>query len=185
MSERLYSRDEIVEMLTIRPCHVTGMHTPDHHLKFTCDIQRSAALRNLLNELNVGEGQLPRDLHDESCGWCHRIPGQEQYRERLRQTWAWAGRKISAALAKPAPDSPVFDVPKRDVLRAIKKLSGKGTRDTEKDGWVHYDSLRIELGLPRHSGKFQRQVGVLEEEGKVEFSNDVHRGYSGHIRPKQ
>jgi hypothetical protein len=185
-SERTYTRDEIIAMLVIRPCHVTGMHEPDHHLKYTCDIQRTEALRNLLKALDVNEGTLPHDLHDEgTCYWCHTIPNQEEYRSRLRKTWEWAGKKISSALAQPAPDAPEFDVSKSKVLSTVKKLSGKGTRDTEKDGWVHYDSIRKALDLSRHSGKFQRPLQALVDEGKLEFSNDVHRGYTGHARPKQ
>ena len=88
------------EALAIEPCHITGEHEPDHHLRYLCRDQQAAMLAGLLAGLGLKFDDLPRRLHD-GCGWCHRIPAQERYRERLRATWAWAGIDIPAELAEP------------------------------------------------------------------------------------
>lgn len=93
------------EALAIEPCHITGEHEPDHHLRYLCRDQQARALAGLLAGLGLNFDDLPRRLHP-GCGWCHRIPAQERYRERLRATWAWAGVDIPAELAEPAPDAP-------------------------------------------------------------------------------
>ncbi|MGH3405132.1 MAG: hypothetical protein ACRDRJ_21910 [Streptosporangiaceae bacterium] len=93
------------EALAIQPCHITGEHEPDHHLRYLCRDQQAAMLSGLLAGLGLAFGDLPRRLHD-GCGWCHRIPAQERYRERLRATWAWAGADMPAELAEPALDAP-------------------------------------------------------------------------------
>lgn len=104
-------REVVIEQLTLMPCHVTGMHTPDHAAGkekrdkdgmvtitegYTCSLQADEALKRFISSVG-GENRndLPRDLHPEgACGWCHRIPTQRRYQKQLRRTWAWAGRKL-------------------------------------------------------------------------------------------
>ena len=95
--------DEVREALTVRPCHVTGMHEPGHHVKYTCSIQMREVATALLDALGLADG-LPRGLHGADCYWCHAVPTQEKYREDLRQTYRWAGVEIGEELAAPAPD---------------------------------------------------------------------------------
>jgi hypothetical protein len=57
----------------LRPCHVTGMHEPDHHLRreYPCDIQA----RDVADQLLAGRdlSTLPRALHPD-CYWCGTQP---------------------------------------------------------------------------------------------------------------
>lgn len=91
--------------LTVQPCHITGMHTPDHHTESSCSYQRAATLDRVLAVLGTTYDDLPRELHDD-CHWCRHVPNQEQYRERLRRSYRWAGVEIPAELAELAPDAP-------------------------------------------------------------------------------
>jgi hypothetical protein len=94
----------LAEALAVHPCHITGMHEPDHHTRYLCTDQKAAALDGLLAGLGLEFADLPRRLHDR-CGWCHEIPTQERYRERLRRSYRWAGVEIPPELAEPAPDA--------------------------------------------------------------------------------
>lgn len=161
---RVYTRAELLDALRLEPCHVTGMHNPDHHLKHVCDIQRSAAFNRVLELIGIDESELPHALHGSDCYWCHGVPSQEEYRERNRKTFKWANVPVPAALAEPAPDHPKFDVSERKVLSAVRR-AGKRT----PDGWVGRGSTMEEaLDLPRHSGKYQRPLSRLIDEGKLE-----------------
>lgn len=97
--------EDVLAALALAPCHVTGMHTPDHHLDHTCTLQKAAAFDRLLAALGMDVDDLPHRLHAEDCYWCHHVPEQEQHRERLRQSWAWAGVPLTDELAHPAPDA--------------------------------------------------------------------------------
>jgi hypothetical protein len=99
-------RRRLLELLMLEPCHVTGMHDLNHTVNGVCDIQRGAVFKRLLATLDVSEEEVPHRLHDESCYWCHSVPSQEVYREKLRRLHAWAGVPISADLAEPAWDAP-------------------------------------------------------------------------------
>lgn len=66
---RTFTRKEILDAITLHPCHVTGMHDPRHTPKYVCDIQMREAFEALLEFLEVEITDLPRRLHD-SCGWC-------------------------------------------------------------------------------------------------------------------
>lgn len=96
----------LADVLAVRPCHITGMHEPDHHTRYQCTDQKAVTLDALLAALGLEFADLPRRLHDETCGWCHQVPTQEKYRQRLRATYQWAGAEIPPALAGPAPDAP-------------------------------------------------------------------------------
>lgn len=111
-NEPLFTRSQVLDMLSLRPCHVTGMHTPEHHLDYTCEIQKGEAFDRALKILMATEDEVPKHLHDD-CYWCHGQdpvacassanvldgspalklgqPTQERYRERARKTHAWAG----------------------------------------------------------------------------------------------
>lgn len=130
--------EAIREALTLRPCHITGMHRPEHHLDFTCEHQKTRMLDNLLGVLGIQDpGALPHALDDDSCSWCHRVPSQEMYRDRLRRTWAWAGVPLSDELAAPANDAPrPADAPA--VLAAFGYLHEQAEDPTDPsthDGW--------------------------------------------------
>jgi hypothetical protein len=171
-----FTRDEILAALTVRPCHITGIHNPDHHRKYTCADQRAEAFRQVLELIGATEDELPRALHNENCGWCHRIPSQERYREDLRKTWGWAGVPLTDDLAAPAPDAPVFDVTEDDVMAAMdraEKVAGD---------WVRTDALREALGLPRHTPRYSRPAHRLVEAGRLEFRNGYEAGHSGQYR---
>lgn len=112
MKEALIKALEVAvfEALALEPCHVTGMHNPDHHVEkrpgeggYICDIQMNEALKNFLatlgtkypgsehEEATYRPGRdLPRKLHGEKCGWCHRVPSQEEYRVTHRKAYVWA-----------------------------------------------------------------------------------------------
>ncbi len=71
-----FTREELLEALTLEPCHVTGMHDPSHTPQYVCDIQRSKAFKRVLALVGVNEKELPRRLHGERCYLCtnHREP---------------------------------------------------------------------------------------------------------------
>jgi hypothetical protein len=102
------SLQDVLDVLAITPCHITGMHEPEHHLRYLCSTQKAELLDKVLAVLGLAFKGLPHRLHDE-CGWCHRVPAQEEYRERLRQTWEWAGVPLTDELRAPAPDVPSPD----------------------------------------------------------------------------
>lgn len=90
----------------LTPCHVTGMHTPEHHLNgTTCDTQRAEILARVLQVLEMPLEAAPHKLHD-ACYWCHGVPNQEEFRAQRRATYEWADLPIPAELAAPAPDAP-------------------------------------------------------------------------------
>lgn len=88
----------LVDALAVEPCHITGMHEPEHHVRYMCSDQTAAQLKNLLAGLGLSVDHLPRRLH-VNCGWCHRVPTQEKYRQQLRESYRWAGVEIPADLA--------------------------------------------------------------------------------------
>lgn len=99
-------------LLDRRPCHITGMHEPEHHLRADCADMKAATIERMLLAAGVSYHELPARLHDlGDCGWCHGVPSQEKYRERLRRTWAWAGVDLTPELAASAPDKPQPDDP--------------------------------------------------------------------------
>lgn len=88
----------ILRVARLRPCHVTGMHEPNHHLNYTCEIQRGEILAEVLAAARLEADDIPHALHPEPEYWCHGIPSQEYYRERLRRTHEWAGLPVPDAL---------------------------------------------------------------------------------------
>lgn len=99
--------DAIRDALTLRPCHITGCHRPNHHLDYTCTEQKARMFNALLGALGVLVPEnLPRALHGPSCSHCHTVPSQEEYRDRLRRTHQWAGIPVSEDLSAPANDAP-------------------------------------------------------------------------------
>lgn len=97
--------------LAIEPCHVTGMHDPNHTERYLCDIQTTAVLSHLLAALGLHTRDLSHQLHPDTpydeggCYWCHNVPREENDREQLRQVWRWAGVEPSAELAALADDA--------------------------------------------------------------------------------
>jgi hypothetical protein len=81
VSAETFTREQLMEALTLRPCHVTGTHQPDHHLPhrnaftgkptdgYVCNLQLTAALKGLFELLGITEADLPRALHQD-CIWC-------------------------------------------------------------------------------------------------------------------
>jgi len=66
--------------LFVEPCHVTGMHSPDHHLTHDtpCGFQSAVVLNRILTTLGTSLEALPRRLHDK-CVWCHEGARAEQH----------------------------------------------------------------------------------------------------------
>lgn len=171
-TERLYTREEILEALAIRPCHITGLHEPDHHLKYSCAEQDRESVRALMVLLDASFDERPHRLH-EGCGWCHNVPSQEEYRARLRETHEWAGVPVPEALAAPAPDAECFDVSEAEVMRAVKKLAKATT-----DGRVSWGAIEEDgLGLPRFSNHYQRPLHRLVDQGKLVHEHIRNQGY--------
>lgn len=91
--------------LTLRPCHVTGMHDPNHTDRYLCREQQADLLDRLLRAAGIELADIPHELHPEgTCYWCHEVPTQEEYRVKLRKVWDWAGVPHTAELAALAPD---------------------------------------------------------------------------------
>lgn len=97
-------RQAVLDLLVLRPCHITGMHTPNHHTRSTCNDQKVAVLEGLLAALGIDLADARRELHPDGCWSCHDVPGQEKYRETRRNTYRWAGVPIPPELAAMAPD---------------------------------------------------------------------------------
>jgi hypothetical protein len=67
----------LVEAVYYEPCHVTGMHTPSHHLRGTYCDHMQAAIGKRITTLVFGEenGDVPRRLH-ERCYHCREFPSR-------------------------------------------------------------------------------------------------------------
>jgi hypothetical protein len=76
-----YTRDQILDAVALRPCHVTGEHDPTHTTEYVCVLQMAVAFKGLLKLLGITEADLPRKLHD-SCYWCNAEP---KHHEELQQ----------------------------------------------------------------------------------------------------
>lgn len=107
----IFTRDEVLGALTLHPCHITGMHTPEHHVAhrsphsgkelegYVCEAMLKDALQGLLKLIGATVADLPHALHNpKDCGWCRRVPSQEHYRAQLRRSYEWAGEPISKEL---------------------------------------------------------------------------------------
>jgi hypothetical protein len=147
----------LADALAVRPCHITGMHEPDHHTRYRCSEQKAAALDALLAGLGLEFGDLPRRLHGETCVWCHRVPGQEKYRERLRATYQWAGAEIPAELAESAPDAPRPG----DTDVVLARLTGE---------WRQWPDVfaEVQTATDWPADRIGAAIGALEKSGAVE-----------------
>lgn len=85
MPETFFSKDEILEALTLAPCHVTGMHDPTHTIKYACHFQEHEAFQRLLALLGVTVDDLPRVIHETDCFSCRG--------DHRAQFVAWAQKK--------------------------------------------------------------------------------------------
>lgn len=68
--KKLYTPEEIMEMLALPCCHTTGMHDPQHFAqkKYVCDSQAREALENLCKAIGIN----PVTKCGEDCYWCNR-----------------------------------------------------------------------------------------------------------------
>lgn len=87
--------------LVLEPCHVTGLHTPDHHPRWTCELQKAKAFDQVLDAAGLTADTMPRRLH-AGCHWCHGTTDGPVDRELRRVSYAWAGLEIPVALAQGA-----------------------------------------------------------------------------------
>jgi len=72
-------------LLAIEPCHITGEHEPNHHLKGRiCNYQRGDAWRRAMVALGLDPENPARKLHDD-CFWCH---NEESGHLLEHQKWA-------------------------------------------------------------------------------------------------
>ena len=62
-------RAELLDLLAIRPCHVTGEHDPAHTPHYVCGIQKTAMLNQLLAAAGLTYPDLRRELHN-GCAHC-------------------------------------------------------------------------------------------------------------------
>jgi hypothetical protein len=189
LREAIDERPDMVRAaLTLRPCHITGMHTPEHHLIGTCTEQRNDMLLRLLAAMQTEEGELPHGLHGQGCHWCHEVPSQERYRDRLRKTWEWAGVPVSEALAATARDGwhPGDDEAVAGAYRALAGIHGREhwvhTTDiheylTEQETPLPYERINIverkmrEHGLIEEATLRNRVASRLTEAGLVEVTS--------------
>ena len=81
----------------LHPCHVTGMHTPDHHLvsDHICGLQAEDIAKQAFGDLTL----LPRALHP-NCYWCgtRAIGGHFTTDAAEQMAWAEGARKAREAL---------------------------------------------------------------------------------------
>lgn len=158
--------DRLVDALTIEPCHVTGMHDPTHTEKYLCDIQHSSIVKRLLKTLGLTSGALPKRLH-ETCGWCHDVPIQEEYREQNRALYRWAGVEIPETLAAPAPDA-AREGDDQHVQKTLARLHASGS------GWVKMWvlDLALEHEAPEgwNVGRRNRAIQALKNQGLLEHT---------------
>lgn len=89
----------VINALALEPCHITGMHEPDHHVKYNCADQYKAVLDKVLQALEMNRADLRHQLHEGSCYWCHHVPAEEKYRQEHRKSHEWAGVPIPPELA--------------------------------------------------------------------------------------
>lgn len=162
----------IVAALTVRPCHVTGLHSPEHHLRYSCDIQKADTLDRVLAAIGTTYDELPKELHPGDL-WCHSVPSQEQYREGLRQTYRWAGVDIPEELAALAPDAPRPGDEER-VLAAIEP----------GDRWQPWQEVTKRIRVPeKHpngwdgmaTSRYWTAVAALHKAGRIERHDIVVR----------
>lgn len=59
-----FTRDELLEAMTVAPCHITGTHDPTHTPRYFCSIQAQKALDGVLGLLGITMKDLPRRPHD-------------------------------------------------------------------------------------------------------------------------
>jgi hypothetical protein len=146
----------LTEALTIEPCHITGMHDPDHHVRYTCAEQLREVASRMITGLGLTIDELPHRLH-EKCGWCHNVGTQEKYRERMRESHRWAGVEIPAELAAPAPDAPRPG--DTDLVLAH-----------FPDGWRYWPDVlkEIESATSLHSTRISLAYHALLTDGSVE-----------------
>lgn len=159
--------------LVLRPCHVTGLHSPDHQAEQPenfCEIQKAAAIEEVLELIGLDWSKVRRDLHDEGdCYWCHHVPGQEEYRSRLRKTWAWAGREIPDDLAALADDAPRPD----DDILVLEVLTPE---------WQRWGDCVEQFGLAPL--RFQKAALKLIADGVIERT-EINCIAHLRLRPKE
>jgi hypothetical protein len=58
-----------MQMMALRPCHVTGTHNPLHTPYYFCGLQKAYAFDRLLEALGINIRDLPREPSGQ--GWDH------------------------------------------------------------------------------------------------------------------
>lgn len=171
--KQTFTREEILDALSVKPCHITGTHRPEHHLESTCDHQRADAFGSVLELIGASEDEIPHKLHDETCFWCHDIPSQEKYRESRRRTHEWAGVPVPEEMAAPAKDAPCFDASEKSVMKTVRQIC------KEDESGLAYN-LHIADKLDTSIDLILRPMKSLEEAGKIET---VSTSYRVGVRP--
>lgn len=81
-------RAALLALLALEPCHVTGLHDPNHTPFRACDIQKGEAWDRAVRALGGDPERPPRRAHD--CAWCEeRNSDRPDVREQVRATKAW------------------------------------------------------------------------------------------------
>jgi hypothetical protein len=75
-----YVRQSVLRMISLKPCHVTGEHEPDHHLRsdHVCSLQKARMLDDLLAMLDIEINEVDRQPHRE-CYWCGADPKHAEW----------------------------------------------------------------------------------------------------------
>lgn len=167
--------------LVLEPCHVTGMHDPTHTPRYLCETQRADVYDRVLAAVGMAQEAMPRRLHD-NCGWCHRVPEEEQRRQQARELHEWAGVPVPPELAEPAPDEPRPD----DQFWILALIAA--APEHEPGGWRSYGAMNShhahpdQLAPPYRGRRFAIAVGELEELGLLEVRPLGHGGRAA-VRP--
>ena len=156
----------MLDAATIRPCHVTGMHTPNHHINGSvCELMVTDTAKRMLAAAGIVVKDLPHELHpagaykDGGCGWCHDVPSQQEYRDRLIESWKWAGVEPTPELLAPANDA----VREGDTQMILGMLT---------DDWTPIQALqeRFNAAVPEQytNDRLYKGIRLLEESGQAE-----------------
>lgn len=169
--------DALDAALALEPCHVIGMHDPTHTPRGVCDLQRSDVAKRVLAALGLDVEALPRRLHPPECGWCHDVTTQEEYRERRRDLYRWAGVEVPAEMAEPAPDASRPDDPFWALCILTDLVARPGTPDRVLQATIVGAADKAHPTLGR-GYRVARALQALETEGLVQSHDGSTRGWS-------
>lgn len=160
--------EAVLQQATLRPCHVSGTHAPDHHIHGTvCDYMRADAGQRMVAALGLDLSTAPHELHPaEGCYWCHNIPSQQEFRDKLIKSWEWAGVKPTAEMLEPAADG-VHPGDTALVLSVLTHEWQTWQQATERLSLILTDRMGGEKQYFNVT-RFWKTIDRLADEGRVE-----------------